>query len=76
MFPTLALKLTEITLGGSFRGVKLDSPVFDEPLQRRAMNPADGGRREHLRRRSVAKRNERFCSVLDAVDRVLSWGKI
>ena len=33
--PPLVLQLTEIALGGSFCGINLHSPVFDEPLEKK-----------------------------------------
>ena len=74
-FPRLVLKLTEIALGGSFCGVDLHSPVFDEPLERGDVRPAEPKSREELQARSSAKRNSRFERVLDAISQLMAWAK-
>ena len=75
-FPNLALKLTEIVLGGSFCGVPLQGTASREPPPRGCPPPAVGGSIEDVRARTRARRDERFRCVLDAIDRLLTWTKL
>ena len=66
-FPSLSLKLTEILLGGSFKGVKLQNEIFSEPGE----PPAFGGPNKW--QRGALRRQERFDHATHALDRLMQW---
>ena len=75
-FPSLALKLTEVLLGGTFRGVPLQGHVFDEPAKEGLANGRnEAGGRDALRVAIAARRGERFHFVLLSLDRLIEWCK-
>ena len=68
------MRLPEILLGGSFRGVLLKDDIFLEP----GSNPAIGGSRGppvDKWRRGALQRQERFQHVMHALERFLHWAK-
>jgi hypothetical protein len=70
MFPNLSGGLTEILVGGSYRGVSLDATIFREPSQPLA---ARGRTTTEARAMVAAERDKRFACTLQSVDRLIQW---
>ena len=69
-FPGLSLKLTEILLGGTYKGVPLQSEMFTEvPLAR-------GVTSVEQRAARASQRDMRFEATLKAIDRLMQWCQI
>ena len=68
-FPKLATKLPEILLGGILNGVKLQNVIFSEPGALPAFD--DLPKLE----RGTRRREERFCLVLQALERLMKIGQ-
>jgi hypothetical protein len=76
-FPTLAIRLPELLLGGTFRGVRLQSTEFDEPAPCRPAAtsrplPATGVKRAAI----LEHRDSRFAATLVALNRLLLWARM
>ena len=72
MFPKLSGGLTEILLGGSYRGVSLGAAIFREPGQPLA---ARGRTTTEKRAIVAAERDKRFECTLRSLDRLIEWAK-
>jgi hypothetical protein len=68
LFPALSVRLPEILLGGSFRGVRLQTDDFVEPD---SCSPLSENKWERARRH----REERCDQVIHAIDRLIAWAK-
>ena len=68
-FPLLSRWLTEITLGGTFRGLSLHDTAFLEPKQPSALKL----NRDQARASCAARREEGFMETLSALERLTMW---
>ena len=73
-FPMLSVRLPEILLGGSFRGVKLQDDIFSEPGSKPAVGESRGPPLDKWKR-SALRRQERFHHVAHALERLLHWAR-
>ena len=68
MLPKLSGGLTEILVGGSYRGVSLEAAIFREPSQPLA---ARGRTTTEARAMVAAERDKRLACTLQTVDRLI-----
>ena len=70
-FPTLSLRLPEILLGGTFKGVPLHSLQFDEPKKELAVGSGMSKKAAILERRA-----KRFQATREALERLLQFTRM
>ena len=72
MLPKLSRGLTEILVGGSYRGVSVDAAIFCEPGQPLA---ARGRTTTETRAMVAAERDKRFACTLQSLEILIQWTK-